>query len=94
MFGIDNPVITERSWRMAHGLTAAEFSDDIAYAEHMRHPVHEWSGEDRDGRPLAVVWVEGRHSGAVLSAYEIAPHVPDCLCCTGGRVQMRGMHRD
>lgn len=64
--------IVERSWRWAHEISEAAFTADMDHADRMVLPVHRWSGEDRDGRPLTVVWVAGPETGALFSAYEIS----------------------
>jgi len=68
---LDKKTYTERGWRMARHITEAEFTADMSHAERMLLPVHRWSGEDRNGQPLSVVWVAGPETGALFSAYEI-----------------------
>lgn len=71
MYGIANPVISERTWRAAREITAEQFAKDLAFAEDVAFSVNEWRGESRDGKPLAIVWVAGRRSGTLMSAFEI-----------------------
>lgn len=63
--------IIERCGRFAHPVTEAEFTCDMDSADHAGIPVHRWSGADREGRPLTVVWIAGPATGRVLSTYEI-----------------------
>lgn len=50
----------------------AEFKFNIDHAQRMKSPVHRWSGEDRDGRPITVWWVTGPRTGRLFGAYEIS----------------------
>ncbi len=64
--------IIERSWRAERRIGEGEFARDMDHADRMNLPVHRWSGEDRPGRPLTVVWVAGSRTGTLFSAYEIS----------------------
>lgn len=63
-------VINEVGWKLRKEVTREAYLRDLAYAQDLAFPVHEWRGEDRDGSQLHVVWVS-TPSGALLSAYEI-----------------------
>lgn len=69
----DGARIIERSWRLNREITAERYMWDIDYAKRMGELVRSWSGLDRDGQPLRVVWVAGRLTGQEFSAYEIGP---------------------
>lgn len=74
--------ITERSWRLNRECTVDRFIWDIDYAARVGESVHIWSGLDRSGQPLRVVWVAGRLTGQEFSAYEIAPCPNGNTICT------------
>jgi hypothetical protein len=64
-------VINEVGWRFRKEVTREAYLRDLAYAEDMRFPVHEWRGEDRAGKPMIVAWITTGEKGSLLSAYEI-----------------------
>jgi hypothetical protein len=63
-------IITEVHGRLRREITQDAYQRDLRYAEDLCLPAHEWSGTDRDGRPMAIAWV-CTTNGRVLSAYEI-----------------------
>lgn len=63
-------IIHEVAWRLRRPVYRSAYMRDLAYAHEMGLPVHEWTGEDRHGRPMRVTWVT-TDSGRLLSAYEI-----------------------
>ena len=69
--GITEPHIIEREWRGIKPVTPDAFQADMLYVAQLRARDYEWSGTDRDGRPLIVVWWAGRRAGQLFSAYEI-----------------------
>jgi len=71
MFSIIDPVVTERQWRSESPISQVSLCASIDFAQGRSLPVHAWSGEDRDGKPLAVVWVAGKRAGQLFSAFEI-----------------------
>lgn len=73
MFGIENPVIRERTWRNPKPISEATFKADMGYAEQLHAKIYTWTGEDREGKPLAVVWIAGPNVGQLFSAYEFTP---------------------
>lgn len=64
------PVIHEVGWRLRKPITPEAYRRDVAYASELALNVHEWSGEDRAGRPMTIAWVQ-TPNGRVLAAYEI-----------------------
>jgi hypothetical protein len=68
----------ERSWygdRMGtpHEMGRTLFGEDMAQLHEWGETVNVWSGEDRQGNPLRVVWVNRPAFGmATLYAYEIS----------------------
>lgn len=64
--------IIERQWRTERHVTEAELRRDLDHADRALLPVHRWTGDDRSGQPLTVVWVAGPETGALFSAYEIS----------------------
>ncbi|MEV7814239.1 hypothetical protein AB0P05_26465 [Streptomyces flaveolus] len=63
-------VINEVGWRLRKEVTREAYLRDLAYAQEQALSVCEWRGEDREGRPLVVTWVQSPN-GAQLAAYEI-----------------------
>jgi hypothetical protein len=63
-------LIKEVGWRLSKEITREAYLRDLAYAEDLKFPVHEWQGEDRDHEPMVISWV-ATPAGALLSAYEI-----------------------
>lgn len=48
------------------------FGADMAYNERWGETVYQWTGTDRDGAPLTVVWIPAPAVGScVLYAYEL-----------------------
>lgn len=75
MFGVKDPVIREVKWLDGGGdreVTAATFWSVMQYAEHLRARVYEWTGKDRNGAPLVVVWWAGKRAGQLWALYEIS----------------------
>jgi hypothetical protein len=74
----DSPTVTERSWygdRMGtpNTMTRDQFGLDMADMREWGEQINVWSGADRHGFPLRVVWVTRPHMGtATLYAYEIS----------------------
>lgn len=69
--GIDPDLIVhEVGWKLRREVQLSAYRRDLAYASEMALNVHEWTGEGRDGRPLAVAWVQ-TPNGRLLAAYEI-----------------------
>jgi hypothetical protein len=64
-------VIHEVAWRLRKEVSRETYLRDLVYAQEMGLPVHEWHGEDREGRSLAITWVATGRNGSLLSAYEI-----------------------
>jgi hypothetical protein len=68
-------LICEVGWRpggtFRKPISREAYTRDLGYAEALAFPVHEWRGEDRDGKPLVVSWITTGVGGALLSAYEI-----------------------
>lgn len=64
------PEIHEVGWRLRRSITPEAYRRDLAYAHEMALDAHWWSGEDRDGRPLTIAWVQ-TPNGRLLAAYEI-----------------------
>jgi hypothetical protein len=69
---------------MAHGIKRREawetslteiahrdFISDMIQAAACGQHVHTWTGKDRDGAPLMVMWTVGPVTGQALSVYEI-----------------------
>ncbi|MGW2513637.1 hypothetical protein ACWC0A_30435 [Streptomyces scopuliridis] len=73
MFGVPNPVISERTWHASKNVSRQTFAEDMEAVRRLRHSVRVWTGEDRQGKPLAVAWVAGRRAGKLLCAYEFTP---------------------
>lgn len=74
MFSIIDPVITERTQHGAvalRGTNDQRLRDDLTFAAHLEHPVYSWTGENRDGRPIAIIWFAGRRAGKLFTAFEI-----------------------
>ncbi|MFF5471028.1 hypothetical protein [Streptomyces achromogenes] len=71
------PIIHEVGWKLRRKITEEALRRDMAYAEEMRFSVHEWHGEDRQGKDMVVVWVEcGEHRiGHLVAVYEIQGRV-------------------
>jgi hypothetical protein len=63
-------LIKEVGWRLSKEITREAYLRDLAYAEDLKFPVHEWQGEDRDHKSMVISWV-ATPAGALLSAYEI-----------------------
>ena len=63
-------VVHEVGWKLRREVRFSVYRRDLAYAAEMALSVHEWSGEDREGRPMAIVWVQ-TPNGRELAAYEI-----------------------
>lgn len=63
-------LIKEVGWRLSKEVTREAYLRDLAYAEDLKFPVHEWRGEDRDGKAMVISWV-ATSAGNLLSAYEI-----------------------
>lgn len=63
-------VVHEVGWRLRKEISREAYLRDLAYAEDLKFPVHEWRGEARDGEPMVIGWVLSTR-GEVLSAYEI-----------------------
>jgi hypothetical protein len=60
MADIDFPM-TQIKWRRTGagrppGITREYFRASLGYARAHKRDVFEWSGQDRDGNPLAVAW--------------------------------------
>lgn len=72
----DSPTQTvhEVGWHLHKQVTWPAYRRDLAYAHEMGLDVHEWRGEDREGRPMHVVWVVATN-GHELSVYEISGRV-------------------
>lgn len=63
--------IHEVGWKLRKEITRQAYLRDLVYAHELMFPVREWRGEDREGKPLHVVWVTTGERGSLLSAYEI-----------------------
>lgn len=63
-------IVHEVGWKLRRKVQYSAYRRDLAYAAEMALNAHEWSGEDRDGRPMTIAWVESPN-GRVLAAYEI-----------------------
>jgi hypothetical protein len=63
-------IVHEAGWRLRREVRFSVYRRDLAYAAEMALNVHEWTGEDRDGRPMDIVWVQ-IPNGRQLAAYEI-----------------------
>lgn len=63
-------IISEVGWKLRKEITREAYLVDMARAERLEFPVHEWSGAARDGRRLTVAWVVGL-GGSIVAAYEI-----------------------
>ncbi|CAL9369892.1 hypothetical protein [Streptomyces sp. enrichment culture] len=69
--GIDPDLIVhEVGWKLRREVQLSAYRRDRAYAAEMALSVHEWSGEDRDGRPMTITWVQ-TPNGRLLASYEI-----------------------
>jgi hypothetical protein len=55
-------------------ITRETYLRDLVYAQDLKLDVHEWRGEDREGKPMVISWV-ATTSGQLLSAYEIQGRV-------------------
>lgn len=64
-------IIREVGWHLRKEVTREAYLRDLAYAEDLRLPVHEWRGEDRAGKPMVIAWITTGADGSLLSAYEI-----------------------
>jgi hypothetical protein len=64
-------LIHEVGWRLRKEVTREAYLRDLAYAQDLHFPVHEWRGEDREGKPMVISWVTTGERGSLLSAYEI-----------------------
>jgi len=64
--------IKEWDGRMWRPSSEAEMAYALDKADGMLFPVHRWSGEDRSGNPLTIVWVAGPRAGRVLHVFEIS----------------------
>lgn len=74
MFSIIDPIVTERQWPGETGrpMTQEYLRSTLETAATRGLLVHIWTGEGRDGKPLAVVWVAGKRVGQLLrGAFEI-----------------------
>lgn len=70
MLSIIDPVIRELSW-LGQAVPEDVLREDVLRAQKHDLPVHAWTGEDREGSALVVVWVAGKRAGQLLSAFEI-----------------------
>jgi hypothetical protein len=52
-------------------ITGWDFVHDMVDAANCGQDVHTWTGKDRDGAPLMVMWTVGPVTGQALSVYEI-----------------------
>ncbi|MEU3522348.1 hypothetical protein AB0E62_00470 [Streptomyces sp. NPDC038707] len=66
-------VIHEVGRNLRKKVTQETYLRTLAYAQRVGLPTSGWRGEDREGQPLAVVWVTcGEHNiGHLLAVYEI-----------------------
>lgn len=66
-------VVRESLGRVSRPVSEEQYERAVHRArELLQFPVHRWSGDDRDGRRLTVVWVAGPVTGKLFSAYEIS----------------------
>ncbi|MGW2169126.1 hypothetical protein ACWC1C_01185 [Streptomyces sp. NPDC001705] len=63
-------IVHEVGWRLRREVPYGAYRRDLAYAAEMALNAYEWSGEDRDGRPMTIAWVQ-TPNGRQLAAYEI-----------------------
>jgi hypothetical protein len=63
-------VVHEVGWKLRRLVTPEAYRRDVAYAAEQALNVHEWTGEDRNGRPMTIAWVQ-TPNGRQLTAYEI-----------------------
>ncbi|AXG81160.1 hypothetical protein [Streptomyces paludis] len=73
MFGVPDAVISEHTHDGAKVVSVMTFAQDMEVARRLRHSVRVWTGEDREGRPMAIIWTAGLRSGRLLAAYEFTP---------------------
>lgn len=52
-------------------ITPRTFDENMRFADAMGADIHDWSGQDRDGRPLQVTWVASKRRGALVATYEL-----------------------
>lgn len=70
MYGFTLPEIRERVWRTEWEITRETFEQNTDLIRKCGGDVNEWTGEDRDGNPLTVVWTAQKATGFLLSAFE------------------------
>lgn len=63
-------LIKEVGWRLSKEITREAYLRDLAYAEDLKFPVHEWQGEDCEGESMVISWIASP-AGSLLSAYVI-----------------------
>lgn len=72
MYGFTLPEIRERVWREHWSVDRETFEKHTDLIRKCGGKVHEWSGEDRDGNALTVVWTTQKGTEFLLSTFQFS----------------------